>query len=84
LPVGFESHIYYEIEKEHRKKGCGSDAFGLLIKEAKKINLKEIIVTVLDSNSASVRMIEKSSGVLLSKEYSSDKDLYRKYSISLI
>ena len=55
-------HIGYGIRPSERGKAYGKIALSLTLEEAKKINLKEIRVDCLDSNKASVKIIEANKG----------------------
>lgn len=55
-------HIGYGIRPSERNKGYGKIALSLTLKEAKKINLKEVRVDCLDSNKASIKIIEANKG----------------------
>ena len=55
-------HIGYGIRPSERGKGYGKIALSLTLKEAKKINLKEVRVDCLDNNKASVKIIEANKG----------------------
>ena len=83
MPEGFENHIYYEIDTKFQGKGYATEALRLLLDEARKINLREVIITAADNNPASWRVIEKNDGTLLDKKPDSDGVLYRKYKIEL-
>ncbi|MBI2038837.1 MAG: GNAT family N-acetyltransferase [Candidatus Niyogibacteria bacterium] len=50
VPFQMASHIYYEIIEEKRGQGYGARLLALALPEAKKLGLKEIIVTCLEEN----------------------------------
>lgn len=62
MPVGFESHVYYEVDPEHRVKGYATEALKELVEEARKHHLIQLIATVNADNPASIKVIEKCSG----------------------
>lgn len=64
VPVGFESHVYYEVYEPYRGQGFGTLLFQLGMKEARRLGLREIVLTCYESNTASRRLIEKGGGVL--------------------
>lgn len=55
-------HIGYGIRPSERGKGYGKIALSLTLQKAKKINLKEVRVDCLESNKASVKIIEDNGG----------------------
>ncbi len=65
LPASLASHIYYEVEPPHLKKGYGFDILRLGLGEAKNIGLREIILTCDAENVASKKIIERNGGVFL-------------------
>lgn len=67
LPDNFANHIYYEIEKEQRGRGLGQKILELGLLEARKIDLKEVILVCDEDNRASQKIIEKNGGQLVDK-----------------
>jgi predicted acetyltransferase len=65
VPAEYASHIYYEINKNERKKGYGTIALTLALKEANKMGIKPIIVTCDKNNTGSKKIIEKNGGILI-------------------
>ncbi len=65
LPEHLASHIYYEITPDERRKGYATSALSITKTEAKKIGLKEIIVTCDEDNIASKKVIEANGGEFL-------------------
>lgn len=55
-------HIGYEIKSSRRKEGNGSKLFELGLIEARKIGLKEVLVTCDKDNIGSRQIIEKFNG----------------------
>lgn len=64
VPPGFESHVYYEIEPTHRHQGNGREILRLGLVEARRLGLKEVIMTCYESNIPSRRIIEANGGLL--------------------
>jgi predicted acetyltransferase len=83
MPEGFESHIYYEIDPEYQKKGYASGALRLLLDEARRIGLSEVILNVSDENIPSQRVAEKNGGELIEKKPAQNGEIFRKYIIFL-
>src|SRR3989344_1031571 len=78
MPEGFENHIYIEIDPEFRNQGFATQTLGLALEEAKKIGLREVIVTVDLSNKASIKIIERNNGILLEEKPDKQGNLVRK------
>lgn len=64
VPPNMASHIYYEIYPLYRGKGYGKQILKLGLDEAKKIGLKEVLLTCYEDNIASKKIIEANGGVL--------------------
>jgi predicted acetyltransferase len=84
LPENLASHIYYEIFPEFRHKGYGYEILKLGLEKAKEIGLTEVILTVSENNTASIKVIEGNEGVFLLKEFIETENInVLKYKISL-
>lgn len=83
FPTGFENHIYYEIRPEYRGKGYGITILALGLDKARSIGLKEVILTCVEENIASQKIIEANKGEMIDKQRSSEGVLVYKYRISL-
>jgi predicted acetyltransferase len=83
FPEGFESHIYYEIYPEYRDKGYGTKTLALGLEEARKIGLREVMLTCTEENTASQKIIVSNGGELLKKAESRDGEQILKYKIIL-
>ncbi len=68
VPPDFANHIYYEIEEQYRNKGYGKKILKLGLEEAKRLGLKEVIITCDELNTASKKIIEANGGVFLDKK----------------
>ena len=62
VPAHMASHIYYEIYPQHRGKGYGKEILKQGLEKAKEIGLKEVIITCLEDNIASKKIIEANGG----------------------
>ncbi|HEX8932006.1 MAG TPA: GNAT family N-acetyltransferase [Patescibacteria group bacterium] len=62
LKIG--GHIGYWIRPSKRKRGYGKIILQLALKEARKIGIKEILVTCDTTNERSRRVIEANGGIL--------------------
>ncbi|TDL57003.1 GNAT family N-acetyltransferase [Paenibacillus dendritiformis] len=57
-------HIGYAIRPEARRRGYGTVMLRLLLAEARRIGLREVLLTCDEDNTASRRVIEKNGGRL--------------------
>ncbi len=55
--------IAYSITPQYRNKGYGTALLGLLLKEAKRLNVQDLIVTVYNYNYPSEKIILKNGGI---------------------
>lgn len=84
VPTDFASHVYYEIKPEYRNQGYGIKILQLGLEEARKIGLKEIMITCYDDNIASKKIIETNGGVLVdSYTIPTDQKKFLKYIIEM-
>lgn len=83
--VSTAGHIGYDISPCYRNKGYGTQILRLALIEAKKIGIKEVIVTCNIDNIASKKIIEKNNGKLLGTIFDEEENenLY-KYSIIVV
>lgn len=58
-------NIGYAIHPQYRGKGYGNEILRLLLKEAQRMRLEEILLTVDKGNTASKLVVEKSGGLLI-------------------
>ncbi len=65
-------HIGYEINSKYRKKGYGTKILELGLVEAKKLGLKEVLLTCDEDNIASKKIIEKAKGIYLKTFFDQD------------
>lgn len=61
-------HIGYSIRPSERKKGYGNLILKQILKEAKKLNIAEVLLTCDADNIPSRKIIEKNNGILESLE----------------
>ena len=83
LPVGFESHIFYEINSEFRGHGYAKTALRLLLQKAKRFGLDHVIIVADQKNLASNAVIHSGGAVLLGEGQASNGIVYLKYQVSL-
>lgn len=55
-------HVAYYIKKEERNKNYATRALGLIIKKYKKMYTQKILITCLEDNEASKKVILKNNG----------------------
>lgn len=78
----YGGNIGYAIRPSARKKGYGSKILELALPKAKEIGLEKALITCDDSNTASIKIIEKNGGKLQDKNMVEEK-LVRRYWINL-
>lgn len=83
FPEGFESHIYYEIDPLYQRKGYGTKMLALGLEKARDLGLKEVVLTCLESNNASQKIIERNGGKLMDRRLESGGSVVYKYKIIL-
>ena len=84
FPPVLASHIYYEIDPEYRGKGHGKKILALGLNEAKNLGLEELVITCLENNIASQKIIESNGGILEASVFIPQKnEKVLKYRISL-
>ena len=77
-------NIGYSIRPAAWRQGLGSLQLSLLLKEAKKLEIKKPIITCYDDNVASAKVIEKNGGVLIEfvkNDYKGSPRLTRIYEV---
>jgi predicted acetyltransferase len=67
VPSHMATNIYYEIDKEYRRKGYGTKLLELGLVEAKRIGLHELFVWCMEDNVASKKIIERNGGVFVAE-----------------
>lgn len=75
-------HIMYGVVPSKRKKGYGTKILKLLLEEARKYNLSEVIITCDENNIGSNKIILNNNGELLEKVKCNDIETNR-YKINL-
>ena len=65
--LNYGGHIGYGIRIPFWRKGYGTEMLHLALLKAKKLGLKEVLITCDDDNIGSARVIEKNGGVLENK-----------------
>lgn len=57
-------HCGYSIRPNERGKGYGTVLLGLLIEEAKRLNIKRLLLTIQNQNTASIKVALKKGGII--------------------
>ncbi|MBQ7307341.1 MAG: GNAT family N-acetyltransferase, partial [Clostridia bacterium] len=74
----------YGIRPKFHGKGYGTLMLKMALEESKKLGLDKVLVTCVDENIASSRVIEKNGGILENKILlPSDNKTYRRYWIEI-
>lgn len=74
LPPTCSGHIGYSVVPWRQGEGLATAALTAILPEAKALGLKHLDITTSPENPASIRVIEKSGGLLL-KSYVAEKSL---------
>jgi predicted acetyltransferase len=75
-------HIGYYIRPKYRKKGYGYAICEMTVKEAKKLGITKIVISALEHNIGSRKIIEKNGGVFEGISTSDDGSKLAMYTIS--
>lgn len=57
-------HCGYSIRPNERGKGYGTVLLGLLIEEAKRLNINRVLLTIQNQNIASIKVALKNGGII--------------------
>lgn len=57
------ANIGYDVPPSKRKQGCASIMLSLLLDQLRLRGEKEVLITVLEENTPSIKVIEKNNGV---------------------
>lgn len=80
----FGGNIGYDTVPSYRGRGVATEMLKQSLEFARKVNLKEVLLTCDYTNSASIKVIEKNGGVLAeTKFFEEGKPLKRYYWIKL-
>lgn len=80
----FGGHIGYSVRPSERRKGYATEMLGLILPYCKEIGLNKVLVTCLEDNEASRKVIKKNGGIYESTVYEpSRKTNIERYWISL-
>ena len=60
----FGGHIGYSVRPSQRRKGYATEMLRLVLEEARRLGLKQVLVTCDAANEASRRTIRTNGGVL--------------------
>ena len=80
----FGGHIGYSVRPSERKKGYATEMLGLILPYCKELGLDKVLVTCLENNEASRRVIKNNGGVYESTVYEPNRKAnIERYWISL-
>lgn len=60
----YGGHIGYSVVPDERKNGYGTIILSLLLEEAKKLGINEVLVICDKNNIGSIKVIEKNNGII--------------------
>lgn len=70
----FVGHIGYNVRVNERNKGYGKEILKLGLQECKKMQINEVLITCLESNVASKKIILSQGGIFQNKVYFEEED----------
>lgn len=84
----FGGNISYVIMPNYREKGYGTKALNLALNKCKELSMKMVLITCLDSNIGSRKIIERNYGILRDicideSNSKSNRQLMRRYLINV-
>ena len=80
----FGGHIGYSIRFTERKKGYGREQLLLALEKCKKININKVLITCIEDNIGSEKLIKSCGGIYEDTRYSQDeKHGFKRYWIDL-
>lgn len=77
-------HVGYGVRLSQRGKGFATKLLGFALKELRKENVHEALITCDDDNLGSAKVIEKNGGVEADPHISKENSITRRYWIKLI
>ena len=78
----FGGHVGYSIRPSFRQKGYGTKALRLLLKKARGIGFKKVLLAVRKENTPSIKIIEHAGGKFFKSSFI-NKVIYHLYWIKL-
>src|SRR5262249_16383464 len=64
LPEACKSHVYYETADGHENRGIGTAILAAARQEAARLGIEELLVSCLEANIGSLRVIQHNGGTL--------------------
>lgn len=75
-------HIDYSVRKSQRCKGYATEMLGLALKECRRFNIKDVLITCDKDNSASAKAI-RNNGAKLENEVKEKNKMIQRYWITM-
>ena len=72
----YGGHIGYSVAPSERRKGYATQMLHLVLPECKKLGINKVLITCLQDNEASKKVILHNGGVYESTVYEADKGVY--------
>lgn len=79
----YGGHIGYGVRPSERRKGYGTAILKLALEETKALKIYKVLLTALDTNTASNRVIQNCGGILENKVQDSDNSIINRYWIHI-
>ena len=76
-------HIGYGVRPSERRKGYATEILKLTLKESKMLRLYKVLLTALESNTGSNKVIRNCGGILENQITDADGDLINRYWIHI-
>lgn len=78
----FGGHIGYGVRPSERRKGYATQILHLTLREAEKLKIRKVLLTALETNTGSNRVIQKCGGIFENKIQDADGDIINRYWIT--
>lgn len=79
----YGGHIGYGVRPSERRKGYGTEILKLALMQAKKLKIHKVLLTALETNISSNKVIQKCGGIFENKVKDSDNSIINRYWISI-
>lgn len=79
----YGGHIGYGVRPSERRKGYGTEMLKMALEETKELKIYKVLLTALETNIASNKVIQNCGGILENKVNDYDNDVINRYWISI-